>query len=1069
MFCQLRRLILLDVKRALDKRRIKMKRATYLFLTPKELIQTTISFTRAFIVQSTARDLIQWQSLLLILMIAGFLVVSPGRARGQTQQAELEEAKALHQRIEKLIEDEKYEEALPLAEQALAIRERLLPPDHVELAESLTDLGLIHMEMRKLNEAQPLLQRVLAIQERLLGSESLQLVDALLNLSYVYRDKNDFANLEATLQRLLAIREKGLGAGHKDVATSLTSLGLLYLDKSEYGRAEPHFKRALEIREKALGQSDPLYAQSLNNLAELYRRKGDYTQAEPLYKRALEFREKQPGQQGLALATTLNNLAGLYSDKGDYQQAEPLLNRALEIREKAQPESAVVAETLNNLALLYKKQKDYDRAEPLYRRALAIREKVFNPEHPLVVQSTNNLAVLYMEKGDYARAETLFERSLKIREKVLEKTHPGFAESLSNLGTLNFFRGNYAESEALHLRAFAIFEKALGEDHALTCLSRNNLAQIYTTNRKFDQAAELLALNNELREKNLASILSVGSEPEKLAYLATLAEESDFTISFNTQSAPTSPQAARIALTTMVRRKGRVIDAMADSVRPLLQRANPEDRKLIEQLAAARARLAALVLKGPGGANVDEYRANIAKLGAEARRVEAQASLRSREFRAQSQSATFENIQRALPVGASLIEIAYYRPFNPKPKISSEVFGPGHYVAYLTAKRGAPLVVELGDAAAIDAAVSRLRQALRNPRSSDTDRRGARVRTDGDSQAGNVKQLARRVDELVMQPLRKRLGKTRTVFISPDGSLNLIPFAALVDESNHYLVENYQFVYLTAGRDLLRLEEKLPSKSQPLLLGNPDYNNDGDQLIASVATATQPAENRRSSDFGSGSYEPLMGAEHEVQEVSKTLQGAQVLRGAKATEAALKAARSPSILHIATHGFFLPNSKADEQTGSGGQGNSENPMLRSGLALAGANHKKSGTEDGILTALEAAGLDLWGTKLVVLSACDTGIGDVRNGDGVYGLRRALVLAGSESQLMSLWQVSDAATRELMVEYYRSLQAGEGRAAALRRVQLKMLKEQSRKHPYYWASFIQSGEWRSLQSQATSGK
>lgn len=141
----------------------------------------------------------------------------------------------------------------------------------------------------------------------------------------------------------------------------------------------------------------------------------------------------------------------------------------------------------------------------------------------------------------------------------------------------------------------------------------------------------------------------------------------------------------------------------------------------------------------------------------------------------------------------------------------------------------------------------------------------------------------------------------------------------------------------------------------------------------------------------------------------------------------------------------------------------ENPLLRSGLALAGANRRQSGEEDGILTALEASGLDLWGTKLVVLSACETGIGEVKTGEGVYGLRRALVMAGAETQVMSLWKVDDEATKNLMVGYYKRLLAGEGRSEALRQVQLAMLKSPATAHPFYWASFIASGDWRPLGS------
>jgi CHAT domain-containing protein len=208
------------------------------------------------------------------------------------------------------------------------------------------------------------------------------------------------------------------------------------------------------------------------------------------------------------------------------------------------------------------------------------------------------------------------------------------------------------------------------------------------------------------------------------------------------------------------------------------------------------------------------------------------------------------------------------------------------------------------------------------------------------------------------------------------------------------------------------------------------------------------------------------------------LDGAEVDLGAQSTEGRLKQLHSPWLLHVATHGFFLKDQPDTLTTGREfGVGRadvrlrSENPLLRSGLALAGANRRESGADDGILTALEVSGMDLTQTELVVLSACETGVGEVRNGDGVYGLRRALVIAGAQSEVMSLWRVDDDATRDLMVAYYRRLLRGEGRSEALRAVQLEMLRggrlerasgaSAGRSHPFYWASFILSGDWRPL--------
>jgi CHAT domain-containing protein len=361
--------------------------------------------------------------------------------------------------------------------------------------------------------------------------------------------------------------------------------------------------------------------------------------------------------------------------------------------------------------------------------------------------------------------------------------------------------------------------------------------------------------------------------------------------------------------------------------------------------------------------------------------------------------------------------------------------------------------VDLGEAAAIDRSITALRQALRDPK-----------RTD-------VKQRARAVDELVMSPVRALLGKTRWALLSPDGSLNLIPFAALVDERNQYLITRYSFSYLTSGRDLLRLRIARENRNDPLIVADPAFG----EIEEAPAAADRDVG---LADLSQLRLRRLPGTASEAQALKALLPRATVLTEERATEAALKQVSSPSILHIATHGFFLKDAEAAPENsrdiGLPGEGaltgvapdRVENPLLRSGLVLAGANNRRSGEEDGVLTALEVAGLDLWGTKLVVLSACNTGVGEVKNGEGVYGLRRALALAGAESQVMSLWSVSDRGTRDLMVSYYRALRRGEGRGEALRQVQLHMLGSKDRQHPYYWASFIQSGEWKSLEGKET---
>jgi CHAT domain-containing protein len=316
------------------------------------------------------------------------------------------------------------------------------------------------------------------------------------------------------------------------------------------------------------------------------------------------------------------------------------------------------------------------------------------------------------------------------------------------------------------------------------------------------------------------------------------------------------------------------------------------------------------------------------------------------------------------------------------------------------------------------------------------------------------------VYEKVMQPVRTLVGDAAQLLISPDGELNRLPFAALVDGDGRYLVQRYLFTYLTSGRDLLRMRIQHESMSKPLIIADPAFSEPALSQTAQASSGSTPGaanEKRRSitsartlSDVYFG---PLDGTALEGRAIQGVFPEANLLMGSQATKTTLMQSNSPRLLHLATHGFFL--------SAGGPAPTIANPLLRSGLALAGANVRTGKGDDGILTSLEASGLNLWGTKLVVLSACDTGLGDIRNGEGVYGLRRSFLLAGAESLVMSLSPISDYSTRELMTGYYKNLKQGMGRGAALRQVQLDTLRKNPKLHPFYWANFIQSGDWTAL--------
>ena len=996
------------------------------------------------------------------------------------------EIERLYQESRKLLESGQHDAALPLAERALTLAEKTFASKSPTIiANTANNLARIYHQKGDIPKAESLYLRSLAIFEKYPETMPDAGIFPLTNLARLYLDKPDYDSAEPLYQRALTIKETRWGANHPETALTLYYLAAVYAGKGDYERTESIARRALDIFEKSSGTEHPNVALMLEILGSLLQNKGDYAEAESLFQRVLAIREKAFGNEHISVAQSLYTIANLTARKGDYGKAEPLYRRALTIQEKAKgAQDRFVAVYLKGLASLYMRKGDFAQAEPLLQRSLSITEKTFGLESAFNAHAIRYLAYIYAEKGDYTQAERFYQRSRTLIEKTAGKDNFQFAFTLADFADLYMRMGDYARAEPLLQQALVIEEKALGQgNHALTS-TLTKLAILNDVQGEHAKAISFMRRSTDISEHNLALIVFAGSEEQKRLYLATLTKETDTALSLHVRSAPNDIDAVRLALTTALRRKGRVLDAMTNQIGTLRRRSNPQDRSLLDQLAAVNSQRATLTLREPDKSDPSKVRAQVEKLEAEASQLETQISARSIEFRTQSQPVTIERIQQAIPAGAALVEIMSYRTLNPKAKTEKESFGAARYVAYVLRREDVPTFADLGEAAPIDRVCAQFRTSLSNPR-----------RTD-------VKQAARALDEMVMRPVRKLLGSTRTIIISPDGALNLIPFSALMDEQQRYLVESYSITYLTSGRDLLRLQVQAQSRQGPVAIANPTF----DQAIAIDGQPDHPAEGmrgRRSVNFSRLQFNPLPGTAGEAKALKSILTNAQVLTEAQATEAALKQVAGPRILHIATHGFFLPDQSQETVSNTRGlsldsgpqAARGENPLLRSGLALAGANKRQSGAgEDGILTALETAGLDLWGTKLVVLSACETGVGEATNGEGVYGLRRALVLAGAESELMSLWQVSDAATRDLMVEYYKHLQAGEGRSDALRQVQLKMLKSgqqtqpptkrgvragrrglgggegrgltqaENRSHPFFWASFIPIGDWRSLEAK-----
>ena len=614
--------------------------------------------------------------------------------------------------------------------------------------------------------------------------------------------------------------------------------------------------------------------------------------------------------------------------------------------------------------------------------------------------------------------------------------------------------------------------------------SLNNLARLYAALNEFKKAHDLLKKGQIIDSKIINQIMGFISEEQKIKFLSMKKLDLYAFISLINQHLSKSSSHRKDALDVWLQRKGIILEAQKRFQETLLYSDDPEVVKVFQELAEIRAKLSKFTFGGPGNQGVEAYKKWITDLEAQKEKLEARLSQLSHAFAIQKKIAKTdsEDVARALPKNMLLLEFAKIERFNFKAKGEEKKWLSPRYIAFIlhAGKEARVGMIDLGEALKIDRAIAEFKKENSKIR----DIKGARAT-----------ESSRRIYDLVFANIKKELGDVKEILISPDGDLNLIPFEVLQDPDGKFLIEEYTFNYLAAGRDTLRFGQIEESHNKSLLMGAPDFNLGSDEKVSVLKNLNLKKEDeiqqaKRSVDFNDFRFTPLYYAKEELDTIAMIIgkDNTEVYTDKKALEEVLMSKKSPAILHLATHGFFLKNqeiSNQDPETASRGwqvlsssePGLSlqnkiarihaiENPLLRSGIFLAGAKHALSldnvEKDDGIVTAEKILGLNLRGTKMVVLSACDTGLGEVNAGEGVFGLRRAFTQAGAKSLVMSMWKVPDKETKELMIQFYKNIYSGGmDRCHALRQASLKEMEIVRQRYghtnPLYWGAFVFMGE------------
>jgi len=1000
-----------------------------------------------------------------------------------------------------------YTEAEQTLLQALELRRRLFAPTDPSIADTLNNLARLNQETGMYEKAEQGYREALTLYQSLPGDEHFEIAQSLDNLASLCVVKGEYKQAEDYYHQALEMTRHTLGPRHPAVARCLNSIAVLDKIVGQYERAHENLSMALDIL-----QSDetehPLLLLCLDNLAAVYYAQGSYAQAETYYQQALTLRRATLGEEHPDNAQSFNSLAVLYRVMGDNAKAQDFYQQALRIvRTAFGAQHPDVAQILNNLALLYDAQNDLPHEEELLLQAYQIWQATLPENHPTIATVLDNLATVSHARGDYAQAEQRFTHALAMRRAALGNEHLDVALSLNNLGVLYDAQGQYGLAEPLYQEALAIQHTTLKDSHPDMAQTLRNLAGLYAATQRYSEALAILQQAATMDDHLIGQIFSLGSEHQRLTYLTTLQESLDGFLSLIVRYLSHFPEAVQAGFALVLRRKAMSAEALFVQRDAILRGRYPHLRPHLDRVTLLRAQIGQKILQGAEPEEQAVYQDTLSTWRLEQEHLESELAHQIPEMNIarQLEQADRRMIAAALPPETFLVEFVSMHPvdFQAVPAQTQTQWQPTRYLAFLLQARepDALQMIDLGEASVIDAQILAFRSAIiekiplhrlsheqgqphesTEPTTEDTSN-GTRnllppeARKHAEQASTQSGLLLRRA---IFDPLIPALHGCTRLFIAPEGDLAWIPFETLPTDDGRYLVDDYHITYLTTGRDVLRFTTSLLLQPAPaLIVADPDF----DLCLESAQNTSLPVHaetpTRRSGDIGRGSlhFSRLPGTRAEGEQIAALLQ-VEPLVQQQALDALIKAYRSPHILHMATHGLFLADQprveKAqtrrevpdteDELVGNRLERLSreriENPLLRSGLVLAGINTWSQEealpeeAEDGLLTAEDIAGMDLTGTELAVLSACETGLGQVHIGEGIFGLRRAFLLAGVKTIVISLWKVDDEQTQVLMLDFYQRILQGQPRAEALRSAQLAL--KRSYPHPFYWGAFICQG-------------
>ena len=937
------------------------------------------------------------------------LLAIPISISGQTPDSitVVKQVDSLLRQLRPLIEQNNLEAALKIVDQAQQKTISAFGKTHPAYTICLAYRGKIAQRQEKYKEAEAWYLEAIPLQEKIYGKESPQVVISMSTLSTIYLIMGEYLKAEPLILETLAIREKLVGKKHPDYARALGTLGSLNYHKGYYFKAELLYLEAMGIFEQTLGKKHPEYAVVMGNLSSVYTETANYTKAESLILEVNEIHAAAFGKLHPLFIKGLVNLTALYTQSGDIRKAEALNLTIIDLFKNGQS----------------KESTDY---------ALAL----------------SNLGSIYLEQGDLVKAESLFIEAEEVAAKIYGKQHSNYASTLKNIGLVNLANGDYARAEAAYLEAYTINAKTLEVDHPNCAQIVGLLALLYQKTNRFAASSARFLESERINRRAIEKASGYSSEAELFNFLQNFQQNTAQFYSF-AQSHP-SPEIAEASFDNALFYKGFLLNANMQ-VKTRAQSDSISAQKF-GFLHAYRRRLTAqysLPFSARDSATVAVFEDKANTLEKELARTVVGYSDALRQV-------AWKDVQAVLKPGDVAIEFIHFQNFNTHGKATDST----QYAA---------LVLRPGDSVPrfISLFEERELNALLKGASGGNFRK---INTLYSAAERNSKTLY----DLIWEKIEPSLKGSKRVYCSLSGLLHRLNIGSIPVSATETFADRYQLVVLGSSRQLVIPFPTSTYNQEALLIGGVNYAENNTDLTDSPGLSRGMSElenpfSETDSLTRSDTWNYLPATVTEVLNLSRLLHSAemsvQLDSGFTATEESIKKTgmskehTAPRVLHFATHGYFFPDPKTTNPNQKGiAFKTSKNPLLRSGLILAGAQQvwttgkPPAGREDGVLTAQEISLLNLSGTALVVLSACETGLGDIDGNEGVYGLQRAFKIAGAKYIVMSLWKVNDQTTSEFMTEFYTQwLKKGQEIPKAFQNAQNRI----KAKYPeaYHWAGFV----------------